>query len=261
MPRENTLRDALERGETVLGARAKTHAPALIEVYGGLGLDFVWLDLEHGGPSPYDMGALETYTRAADAADIDLLVRVPANDPPMIRKVLDAGVRTILVPRMDTADQLRRAVAAARFEYDGAPGERGWAASRAAAYGDDMDDYAAREDASVLIGTQIESREAIENLDAILDVPALGFAVVGHGDLATSMDHAGNAGHPDVQEAIDAAREACHDASVPVGRVSNDAADARQAAENGYQVLRIGDEIEAVREVVSDRLAALRGAD
>ena len=261
MVRDNRLRDELEHGETVIGARAKTHAPALIEVYGGLGLDFVWLDLEHGGPSPYDTAALESYTRAADAAEIDLLVRVPTNDPPVIRKVLDTGVRTILIPRMDTAEQLRRAVEASRFEYDGETGERGWAAGRAAAYGENMDDYAAHEDASVLVGTQIESAEAVENVEEILDVPEIGFAIVGHGDLAASMGHVGNPDHPDVQEAIDTARDACLDAGVPIGRVPDGVDDARRAAENGYQVLRIGDEIEAVRSVVGDRVRELRDAD
>ena len=102
------LRRRTRRGGTVIGASSETFSPPAIEVFGALGLEDVWLDFEHGEPSPYDSTALEELSRAAESADIELLVRLPAPELPLIRKVLDAGVRTILLPRIETGTELRR---------------------------------------------------------------------------------------------------------------------------------------------------------
>lgn len=105
--------------------------PNMIEVYGHLGFDFTWFDFEHAGGSPYDSSLLERYTRATDVADIGLFVRLPAGDPPRVRKVLDTGVRTLLVPRVEDAVDIRPAIEAARYRYDETPGTRGAGIGRA----------------------------------------------------------------------------------------------------------------------------------
>jgi 2-dehydro-3-deoxyglucarate aldolase len=82
----------------------------LVEVFGDLGLDFVWLDFEHTGPSAYDSKVFENLTRAAEGAGTELLVRTPSGDPEIIRKILDTGVRNLLIPRIETAEEVKRAV-------------------------------------------------------------------------------------------------------------------------------------------------------
>lgn len=79
MNQSNSLREALENDEVVYGARASTFSPTVIEVYGTLGVDFVWLDFEHMGPSPYDSRVFEDLTRAADAGGTELFVRLPSD--------------------------------------------------------------------------------------------------------------------------------------------------------------------------------------
>ena len=138
------VRDALEVGEVALGARTSTYSPAAVEVFGGLGLDFVWIDLEHGGPSADDAGAIEALVRAAESAGVEPLVRLPTGEGYLVRSVLDAGVRTVLVPRVETAAEVREAVAAARFTQDGAPGTRGSASGRASDWGAKPGDYVER---------------------------------------------------------------------------------------------------------------------
>lgn len=76
MTHTNGMRERLAAGEAVIGAGAQTFSPLLVEVYGELGYDFVWLDLEHLGPSLYDSTAFDALVRAAKCADIELLVRV-----------------------------------------------------------------------------------------------------------------------------------------------------------------------------------------
>jgi 2-dehydro-3-deoxyglucarate aldolase len=259
MRTENGLRRALERGETLLGAACATFSPVVIETLGDIGLDYVWVDLEHGGPSPYDSTALEELTRAAEAADIDLLVRLPAPDPPMVRKVLDAGVRTILIPRIETAAQLRPAVESAYFAYDGGVGDRGVGVGRSGRWAGYVDSFVAGEDSEVLVGTMIENERAVENIEEILAVPHLGFAFVGPADLSMSMsDGDPVAKHPEaLQAAIDRTLEACLDAGVPVGRIRNDVAEAQAAVDAGYQLVRIGGDVGSMRTVLGERLDRL----
>lgn len=260
MRTENGLRRAITDGDAVFGASAATFSPTVIETLGAVGLDFVWLDFEHGGPSPYDSTVFEELTRAAEVADIELLVRLPEPEPALIRKVLDAGVRTILLPRIETADELQRAVEAAYFAYDGDVGDRGVGVGRSGNWEGYVDSFVGGEDSQVLVGTMIENERAVRNLEEILAVPRLGFAFVGPADLAMSM----SGGDPleksaeQVSAAIDRTRRACLDADVPIGRIRNSVAEAQAAVESGYQIVRIGGDLSAVRSTLGGRLEDLR---
>ncbi len=259
MRTENGLKRKLEAGETVLGASTSTFSPTVIETFGMLGLDWVWLDFEHAGPSPYDSSVFEELTRAAEVADIELLVRLPEPSPPLVRKVLDAGVRTLLFPRIETAAQLRPAVEAAYFSYDGGVGERGVGVGRAGEWAGYDDSYVANEDDEILVGTMIENQRAVENIEEILSVPNLGFAFLGQADLTISLSGGDpTAKNPEeVGAAIDRTLEACKERSVPIGRIKNDPAEAQQAIDQGYQIVRVGGDTGAIRTVIGDRLREL----
>jgi 2-dehydro-3-deoxyglucarate aldolase len=260
MRTENALRRKLDAGETVLGASCATFSPTVIETMGHLGLDYVWLDLEHSGPSPSDSTALEELTRAGEAGDIDLLVRLPAPDPPVVRKVLDAGVRTILLPRIESAEQLRRGVRAAYFSYDGDVGDRGVGVGRSAEWVGYDDEFVAGEDSEVLVGTMIENRRAVEQIEEILSVPQLGFAFVGPADLSVSLSGGDLTANTDeaVQAAIDRTLSACLDSGVPVGRIRNSVEEARAAMDAGYRIVRIGGDVSSIHATVGSRLDDLR---
>jgi 2-dehydro-3-deoxyglucarate aldolase len=249
MGAENEFRSDLEAGAVQFGALATTCTPLMVEVYGDVGFDFAFVDLEHGGPSPSDSERLGDLVRAGETAGIDLLVRLPSGRPPLIRKVLDAGVRNVLVPRVETAEEVRAAAAATRFTYDGDPGERGVGSARATRWGGELDpDYPDRADDAVTFGVMIENRRAVENLASILDVPDLGFALLGHYDLAVSLG-AADPGASSVREQVDRFERACRSADVPFGRhVGTDADAADDAVAAGYRLLLAGDETAAVRD-------------
>jgi 2-dehydro-3-deoxyglucarate aldolase len=260
MRTQNGLRRAIENGETVFGASAATFSPTVVETLGSIGLDFVWLDFEHSGPSPYDSTVFEELTRAAEVADIELLVRLPKPEPPLVRKVIDAGVRTILLPRIETAAELQRAVKAAYFAYDGDVGDRGVGVGRSGNWEGYVDSFVGGEDNQVLVGSMIENEQAVQNIEDILAVPQLGFAFVGPADMAMSM----SGGDPlekspeQVSAAIDRTLEACLDAGVPVGRIRNSVAEAQAAVDAGYQIVRVGGDLSAVRSTLGERIAELR---
>jgi 2-dehydro-3-deoxyglucarate aldolase len=247
--RATGLGERLDEGETVIGVLDDTYDPTVVELLGELGVDFVWLDFEHGGPSPWDAERMGELLRAGELAGVELLVRLPASDPALVRKALDTGVRNVFLSRVRTADEVRRAVRATRFRYDGAAGRRGLANPRASRWGL-ADDYADREDETVLVGVTIENREAVEELDDILDVPDLGFVFVGPLDLSVSLGHPGDVDHPDVQAAVETVRATAVDRGVPVGGLGFGMDDVNEKAANGYQILNLGSTTGVLRTVV-----------
>jgi len=254
MDQRNALRTAIENDGVVFGARASTFSPTVIEVYGALGIDFVWLDFEHQGPSPYDSTVFEDLTRAAEVGGTELFVRLPSGSPPLVRKVLDAGVRNILIPRVDDAAEVRAAVEATRFRYEGGPGQRGLASGRSRTWGF-AEDYLDAEDDSVCLGVMIEKTTAVEDLEAILSVPELGFTFIGPSDLSVQMGHPGEKSHSAVADQIEEIRDACLEAGVPMGCIANDPEAIEAAVDRGHQIVRMGGDLASVKSTLGDRLA------
>ena len=246
----NDLAATLDDGDVALGVLDNTYSPTLVEFYGELDLDFVWIDLEHGGPEPWDASQVEDLLRAAERTDVELLVRLPDTDPTLVRKALDLGVRNVFLPRVDTADEVRDAVRSARFRYDDGPGDRGLASPRASRWGL-AEDYIATEDRETLVGVTVETEASIENLDDILAVPELGFVFIGPFDLSVSLGHAGEIDHPSVQDAVETIRSTAVDADVPVAGLGFGMDDINQKATNGYQILNLGSTTGALEQTVT----------
>ncbi|QCC49433.1 HpcH/HpaI aldolase family protein [Halobellus limi] len=257
MDQSNSLRRTIEDGGIVYGARASTFSPTVIEVFGELGVDFVWLDFEHMGPSPYDSRVFEDLTRAAEAGGTELFVRLPSGDPPLIRKVLDAGVRNLLIPRVDSAEEVRKAVEATRFVYDSKPGERGKASGRSSNWGA-ADGYIQTEDNEVCLGVMIEKTTAVDELKDILSVPELGFVFIGPSDLSVQMGHPGEKTHPEVLETIEKITDACHEADIPTGVIKTDPDEIESAVDDGHQILRVGGDLGSIKETLGERLRTVR---
>ncbi|KTG10579.1 aldolase [Haloprofundus marisrubri] len=266
MKQTNAIKTGLDADDALFGASVETGSPALVEIYGELGFNWIWLDLEHKNPSATDSNYLEHMLRAAECSDTELIVRVPDNNPAQIRKVLDTGVRNIIVPRVKTRDELETAIEAAYYSYDGRPGERGLSFGRTSGYGsflsmDGDTSYHHDEDKSVLMGVLIENETAVNNIDEILDVPELGFVFPGPGDLGVSMNHTLEYGHPEVTEALTQVETASLERDIPLlgllGSNFPTLDDTEQAIDDGYRLLGLGNEFSAVRDVFGQRLRTL----
>lgn len=248
MDRVNPFRTITEDAGHLVGTRCLTFSPSMIEAYGELGLEFVWLDYEHMGNSPYDSKTLEHFIRTAEVSDVELLVRVPTSDPPLIRKVLDTGVRNILVPRVRSPTEVRQVIEASKFTYDDEPGKRGMSSGRARKWGLSSSGaaYAKQEDQTVCVGVIVETEAAMNQIEEIVSIPELGFVFVGPGDLAVQL---GVLEEEDT-EVIDACetkvRDLCQQHGVPAGCTVGSPKAVEQKREEGYQIIRIGDEIRAV---------------
>jgi 4-hydroxy-2-oxoheptanedioate aldolase len=193
--RPNRVKSRLAAGQvaTILSG---TNDPDLIDQLGTLPVDGIWLEGEHGGVDYADLGNL---TRACDLWGKTSVVRVMDNDYATIYRTLDRGAQGIVVPHVNTRAEAEAAVEAAKF----APlGKRGMFTSR---QGFGVEDYFKTANDQSLLIVLVEDIVAVRNLDAILGVDHIDVFFVAPNDLATSMGHIGNMGHPEVQKTVDGA--------------------------------------------------------
>jgi 4-hydroxy-2-oxoheptanedioate aldolase len=183
--------------EQQIGVFATLGAAGLTELIAGCGFDWVLVDTEH---SPHELPDVINHLRAIGQAGIPALVRPAWNDTVIIKRLLDQGAQTLLIPYVETAEEAARAVAAIRFPPHGQRGVSG--SSRSSNYGLDSD-YFARAEAELCLIVQIESAGALSRIEEIAAVDGVDAVFIGPSDLAASMGHIGQPMHPDVQAAID----------------------------------------------------------
>jgi len=184
---------AMDSDQGALGPFMITSDPAYVEAAGYAGYDFVLLDMEHG---PGTFENLQNLIRAANVAGVCPVVRVPRGMDIWVDRALDVGAGALLVPQIDTADQARAVISAAKFAPVGSRGTNRFV--RSACYGAKPgSEYFAQANETVVI-IQAEGKKAVENLDEILDVPGLDVLFIGPYDLSSSLGHVGEVNHPEV---------------------------------------------------------------
>ena len=172
---------AMDSDQGALGPFMITSDPAYVEAAGYAGYDFVLLDMEHG---PGTFENLQNLIRAANVAGVCPVVRVPRGMDIWVDRALDVGAGALLVPQIDTADQARAVISAAKFAPVGSRGTNRFV--RSACYGAKPgSEYFAQANETVVI-IQAEGKKAVENLDEILDVPGLDVLFIGPYDLSSS---------------------------------------------------------------------------
>ena len=193
--RENRAKHKLQRGETVTVISGQNTAD-MIDFLGPLGFDAAWIEGEHG---PVDFADIPDMTRACDLWGTTSVVRVNLNIPGVIYRTLDVGAQGVVVPHVNTADEARAVVDAAKFHP---LGNRGHFTSRQG-YG--VSDYVAKANDETLLVVLLEDIVAIDNLADILTVDHIDVFHVAPGDLAQTMGYLGQPGHPEVVATVDAA--------------------------------------------------------
>lgn len=203
---------ALASDKGALGPFMITSDPAFVEAAGHAGYDFVLLDMEHG---PGTFENLQNLIRAANVAGVCPVVRVPRGTDIWIDRALDVGAGAVLVPQIDTAEQARAVVSAAKFSPVGTRGtcrfvrSAGYGAVPGAQY------FSQAQETAVII--QAEGKKAVENLDEILDVPGIDVIFVGPYDLSSSLGHVGEIDHPEVIACIQGIIEKANAKGVKLG--------------------------------------------
>lgn len=222
-------------GEVLKGVGAMLGNPMAVELIGRAGFDWVWIDNEHGVSGPQDLlGQLQ----AAAIHQMPAIVRLPSNTLEHFKKVLDYGAAGVMVPYVNTAKEAEHAAKACRFAPDGT---RGLATStRATQFGIDFASYKAEADESVFCVVQIETPEAVENVDAIAAVEGVDALFVGPLDLSTSMGIQQQFEHPDFTSALDKTLKACRKHNKVAGILTPTADLAQKWTEIGFTFIVVG---------------------
>ncbi len=224
---KNRFKAALKAGQRQIGIWCSIPDPNNIELLANCGYDWLLIDTEH---TPIESTEAVALLRAAEPYPTTPIVRPGWNDMVDIKRLLDGGAQSLLIPYVQSADEARAAVAAVRYPPRGMRGVSGL--SRASRFGA-IKDYNIRAEEEICLLLQLETVEAIEHLDEICTIDGVDGVFIGPADLAASMGHLGNAGHPEVRSKIVETIRRLTAADMPAGFLSADQQMARAAADAG----------------------------
>lgn len=206
--RANKVKANLERGAVSCGFYIQMNNPESVEIAGAVGADYVVIDGQHGS---FSLESVTSMIRAAEAAGVSPIVRVPDHRPSGIMSALDAGAMGVLVPDVATAEQAKAVVSAARYRDGDNGGSRGACPSTRAAWHQTADwgGFVRWANAEISVWVIIESLAGVENIEAIAAVPGVDALILGTFDLSHEMGLFGQRQHEFIERAFDRAIAAC----------------------------------------------------
>ncbi len=232
----SVLKQKLKEQTPIIGTHVRLNDSAITELLSNLGFDYIWVDTEH---SAIDYGVLQLHLIAARAGGTPAIVRIPHNDPAIVKRVLDLGADGIIFPMVNSAEQARAAMESCIYPPDGT---RGVGPTRASMYSlRDLPDYI-KIHRDICRFIQIEHEEGVRNIEEIVRVPNLDGIIIGPCDLSGSIGRLGDMYCEENISLIKRTIEAATAAGIPVG-VSLDSDDltvVRRWAEWGIRFISCG---------------------
>jgi 4-hydroxy-2-oxoheptanedioate aldolase len=234
-----TLRDDLAAAKRpLIGMWLSTGSPLVAEIAAGSGLDWVLIDAEHG---PNDLTSILPQLQALAAYPVTALVRPPIGDTVLIKQYLEIGAQNLLIPLVESAEQAAELVRAVRYPPAGVRGV-GSSLGRSSRWGR-VADYVPGAGDSISLYLQIETTTAVANAEAILATEGVDGVFVGPADLAASMGHLGDSGHPDVVAAVESCLALARAAGRPAGVYASDPALADRYIAAGVSLVCVGADV------------------
>ena len=230
----NRFKRAIRDGRQQIGLWCTIPGGTVAEVLAGAGYDWIVFDTEH---SPGDPDSVLAQLQAAAPYPVSAVVRPTSNDVAEIKRYLDIGAQTLLIPYVQDAEEARAAVAAMRYAPAGLRGVSGW--TRATRFGR-IPDYARRAADELCLIVQVETAEALERIDAIAAVEGVDGLFIGPADLAASLGHAGDLMHPEVVAAVEDGIARIRAAGKPAGILTLDQAFATRCIALGTVFTAVG---------------------
>lgn len=250
--RENRVKRALRAGEKTCGAWLHLCSPISAEIMAHAGFDWLMVDLEH---SPCDYQTLMALYQAASATPAVPLARAPWNDFVAIKRILDCGAYGVMIPWVNTKEEAAAAVAACKYPPKGI---RGLANTRPTGWTRYTKEYVARANDEIMVILQIETMEAVRNIDDILSVPDIDVVFIGPADLSTSTGHPLEVGHPEVQAAMATIEQAALARKIALGTVSGTWEQAKALYDKGYQFVSLASDAYLLARSTSELVSNFR---
>jgi 4-hydroxy-2-oxoheptanedioate aldolase len=232
----NKFKHALKAGKPQIGIWSSLSSHIVAEVLGGAGFDWVLLDTEH---SPNELPMVQQQLHAMTEGSATPIVRVPWNDMVMVKRFLDIGAQSLLLPYVQTVEEAKNAVAYTRYPPRGVRGVAG--ATRATRYGRIKDYFKLVENELCLL-VQVETRKAMANIEAIAAVDGIDGVFIGPNDLSADMGYLGNWQHPEVWKVMEEAAKKIRNAGKAPGILVGEA-DGKRCLDMGYLFVAVGADV------------------
>lgn len=236
LPR-NAFKQALAKQERQVGLWCGLVNPIAAEIVAGAGFDWVVIDGEH---APNDITTLLPQLQAMRGGTAEPVFRVPWNDMVIIKRALDVGARSLLIPFVQNAEEARKAVAATRYPPRGIRGVS--VAPRANDYGR-VQNYHRNAHLDTCVLVQLETKDALKEIEAVAAVEGVDGIFIGPSDLAADFGHLGNPKQSDVQAAIAEAAQRIRAKGKSAGTLSGNPDDAEALFEAGYNFTAVGSDV------------------
>jgi 2-keto-3-deoxy-L-rhamnonate aldolase RhmA len=247
----NRLRQRFRDNQTTYGLWVSVESPSITEVAVALGLDWVCIDMEHGHQDFHDV---MDHLRAVRDSETAALVRVPGIEMSAIKRALDMGAHGVIVPYSQSHADVETA-----FRYGRYPphGVRGVSGDRAVQWGLGAREYLACADEETLIIPLIETRGAVEEIDAILAMPGLEAIFFGPADLSASYGYLGEWEGPGMAETILDVRARAEAKGIAAGIMSRTVEDSIQRRDQGFNLVALGTDMALLIRAIRENLLAL----
>jgi len=252
----NTVKQALKEGKTQFGCNTSMlRSPEVPRILAAAGLDWSYLDSEHGG---FDLETLQDLIRAANEAGLCPIVRVADLQYALVARALDCGAQGVLFPRVESPELLEKAISWTRFPPEGVRGY-GLQPTHVGYKAASMPEIIAHANANTMVVLQIETKTALERIDELLSVPKIDAVMIGPADLSISLGVAGQFDHPTLNAAIEKIRDACNRHGISPGIHMRSLKLVQYWRDRGMRFLSCNSEIGFMLEKATETVAALKG--
>lgn len=240
----NPVRKALLDRKLTLGSWIQTSSPVSAEIMAEQGFEWIAVDCEHTDSQIYEFTSV---IRGMYGRGVVPFARVRENDTLAIRQFLDMGAMGVIVPMVNSAEEARRAVAAAKYPPLGV---RGFCWGRMNNWGQNFDEYAASANEDIPVVVMIETKQAVDNIDEILDVEGVDGVFIGPYDMSGSYGCIGQTSHPIIKQACKRVAEACarHNKSAGMHIVVPTDENIAEAKRDGFTFIALGTDIAFIRD-------------
>jgi len=231
---ENKTKQKLQQGLPVYGVIATSDDPQLAELFGLSGFDYYILDAEHGLIDPTQ--AINVI-RACERTNITPLVRIGSKDPKLVLQYLDAGMLGVMMPGLESVEEVKMLVEAVKYQP---VGKRGVGLSRASgymAYTSEAPKYIQFANENTMVIIQFEDEKLLPEFEAMCSVQGVDACMIGPRDLSLNMGFPDGPNHPEVQEVIDKAIAIMKKANITAGITANTHADAAKQVARGANMI------------------------
>jgi 2-dehydro-3-deoxyglucarate aldolase/4-hydroxy-2-oxoheptanedioate aldolase len=241
----------LKNGDLLLGTILTLPSPETAELLSQAGFDWLFVDMEHTSLGVKDVQRI----LQAVGKEFPCLVRIPILDKAWIKKVLESGPAGIIVPHVNTPEDVEKILRWSKYPPDGT---RSVGISRAQGYGLSLQDYMNKANETIAVVPQVEHIEAVDNLESFVKIPGLSILFVGPYDLSGSVGKLGDVNDPEILGLIQKVQAKCSKAGIATGIFGVDAEAVKPYIDLGYSLIAVGTDTSYLSKSVQDTLRTLR---